>query len=613
MKRLLAMAAAAAVAGCGGSYTAPPEPDAAPAVESEEARTLASWVVTLGDNAADARNAAADELRKAGLAAGPWLFAGGVDADPERSAACRILLEEIRRQTWETAPPINERFAETLRGALKPGHRLRVFAWWWVALGSQLEDSRRVMSDPSPYFADPDSEVRRLAATLFVRLGHDIRKLANILDEALEDAVRSAGAFEAWEPVLASLAAAGFDEGELLEVRGKLKRFLDRIQSSGQPIPWWDIRAFFRRAGPGAEPLLASAILYEPHGELRRLAAISYGAGTQVKGELERAYGAKPDEDLAIALGNAGSPAGLKDLAALLEKSPLNSRDRWAAALALERGTGKWFGDATDGEDANVAVTRWSSLAEGQDPGAPFTFSCKDGGAALVRTPSGLEWVVGIGPISRNMITREEPAWAVFRAPSWGESSADLDLQLAWRLNRDRFLLFADLLAGGKEKCEVRSARMIRRAVQAARGGDPLAESDIFAPARTPEERQLARAVLGNASSSDANLASALRNLADGDDADIAAIASFLGTKTNAALRRAGYLSLWQRDSEASLLALARFAGDEDTKMDYQGIPDSAAPLLLRIRFRDLGVERLDAAGRDPKNWEELIREALKK
>ncbi|KAF0243924.1 MAG: hypothetical protein FD180_2953 [Planctomycetota bacterium] len=613
MKRLFAVMAVAALAGCSGTYNAPPEPDEAPAPGEAEARTLAGWVVTLGDNDAEARNAAADELRKAGLAAGPWLFAGGVDADPERSAACRILMEELRRKVWEAAPPIDDNFAMALRAELKAGQPLRVFAWWWVALGSRLEDSRHIIADPTPYLSDRDGDVRRFAAILLVRLGHDIRKLTEILDEALADAVRSPGAFEQWEPVLASLAAAGFDEGQLLEVRGKLKRFLQRLENSGDPVPWWGIRAFFRRAGPGAEPLLASAILYEPPGELRRLAAISYGAGTQVRGELERAYGAKPDTDLAIALGNAGSPAGIKELATLLENSAPGSRDRWAASLALERGTLKWFGDAAEGDNTEAAVARWSGYADGRDTGAMSSFSCADGGAALVRSVSGLRWTVGVGPISKNMITRDEPGWAVFDAPAWDESCADMDLMLAWRLDRDRFLFSANGIAGGGERCDERAERMVQRAFVAARGGNPFGDAGgIKVPPVTEEALRAARAAVKNPATSELARCAALRRLSSGGDQDAGAIDNFLETKPSATLRRAAYLSLWQMDTEASLLALARRAGDTETKMDYQGIPDSAAPLLLRIRFRELGIERTDAAETDPVKWEALIREALK-
>jgi hypothetical protein len=602
VKRLLALAVVAALAGCSGNYKAPPDPDRLSPLKESQVRTLQGWVVTLGDDDAEARNAAAEEIRRYELDAGEWLFEGAVDADPERAAASRILLLELRRKTWEAAPRISDRFAEMLRAALKPGHEMRVHAWWWVALGSYLEDSRRVMPDPFPYLTDPDADVRRFAAILYVRLDHDVRKLSEILAESLEDAVRSPGTFAQWEPVFASLAAAGFDEAELIEVRRKLNLFLDRLQASGQAVPWWEIRAFFHRAGPGAEPLLASTLLHEPPGQLRRLAAISYGVGTQVKSELERAYGAKPNEDLAIALGNPGSAVGVKDLSAILEKTAPGTPDRWVATLALERGTGKWLDNAAGGDEANVAAARWSALADGRDPGALVSFLCEDGGAALLRSPSGLEWVVGLGPISRNMITREEPAWAVFRAPAWGESCADLDLALAWRLDGDRFLMLANLLAGGTEKCEARAERMMERARAAAR-----------VEPRTAEDRRRARAALGAESTSDAARATAIRELADGGDEDMAAIAAFLATGTNAQLRCVAYLTLWQRNSETSLLFLAQSAYDTTTKLDHQGIADSAAPLLLRMRFRDLGTDRLDAAGTDPLKWDALVREALKK
>lgn len=610
MKRFFAMAALAALTGCsGGSYSAPPEPDEAPALAAAEIEPLAKWIITLGDNTAEAREAAAEEIRKYGMAAGPMLFEGAVSDDAERAAASRMLLDEFRRKEWETAPPVDDAFAATLRGALKPGHPARVQAWWWTALGSCLEDSRRIIADPSPYFADPNADVRRYAAILYVRLGHEVRKLAEILDSALEDALRAPGAFKEWAPVLASLAAAGFNEGELLEVREKLQRFIDRLEASGEPLPWWDIRAFFRRAGPGTEPLLASILLYERPGTLRRLAALSYGLGRQVRSELERAYGAKPDDDLAIALGNAGLPTGAKDLQALLKNSAAGSRDRWAAALALEYGTGLWFGDATTAEDA---AARWASWLPGSEKHGEISFRCNEGGACLIRTASGWRWHLGIGPISANRITREEPTWAVFEAECWDRSCADVDLTLAWRLNREAWLLSANLIAGGTDTCDERAEGLLRRSHVASLGGDPLQDPGTAKSPPVPANADNdARAAQFDLATPDARRAAAIRRLASGGDEGAAAIAVFLDTKPGPSLRRAAYLTLWQIDSQASLLALARFAGDTDTKMDYQGIPDSAAPLLLRLRFRSLGVERLDAAGTDPAKWEALVREAL--
>ncbi len=612
MKRLFALAAIAALSGCSsGSYSAPPEPDEAPPLAAGEIEPLAKWIITLGDNTPEAREAAAEEIRKYGLAAGPMLFEGAVSEDAERAAASRELLDEFRRHDWETAPPVDDAFAATLREALKPGHPARVWAWWWTALGSRIEDSRRIVADPSPYFADPNADVRRYAAILYVRLGHEVRKLAEILDSALEDALRAPGAFKEWEPVLASLAAAGFNEGELLEVREKLRRFVDRLEAFGEPLPWWDIRAFFRRAGPGTEPLLASILLYERPGTLRRLAAISYGLGRQVRSELQRAYGAKPDDDLAIALGNAGLPSGAKNLQELLKNTTAGSRDRWAAALALEYGTGLWFGDAANEADA---AARWASWIPGSEKRWEISFRCNEGGVFLDHMESGWRWQLGIGPISRNMISREEPAWAVFEAECWGRSCADVDLALAWRLNRDTWLLFANGIAGGTDTCDERAERLLRRAITAAHGGDPLQDPDTTkTPPIQPDAIKAAHATLLDPATSDAAKAAAIRRLTSGGDQGATAVAALLDTKPNPGLRRAAYLTLWQIDSEAALLALARFAGDTETKMDYQGIPDSAAPLLLRIRFRSLGVERLDAAGTDPAKWEALVREALKK
>lgn len=613
MKRFLALAGLIALAGCSsGSYSAPPEPDDAPALAPAEVEPLARWIITLGDNTPEARAAAAEEIRKYGLAAGPMLFEAALSEDMDRAGASRKLLDEFRQQVWETAPPVDEEFAATLRATLEPGQPLRVWAWWWVALGTRLEDSRRVIGNPERFFADSNADVRRYAAILYVRLGHDVRKLAEILDSTLEDALRGHAAFREWEPVLASLAAAGFNEGELLEVREKLRRLVERLEASGEPLPWWDIRAFFRKAGPGAEPILASILLYERPGTLRRLAAISYGPGRQVRAELERAYGAKPDDDLAIALGNAGSATGVKRLREMLKLTVPGSSDRWAASLALERGTGLWFGNAADGNDTGRAIRAWDEWVPGKETGRTFSFSCEDGGAILARTPAGLRWLVGVGPISRNMISREEPAWAVFEAESWDPSCADDDLALAWRLDRDKFLLLAGLLAGGTDNCEERAGRMVRRAQIAARGGDPRVDPDTASVPAAAPALQSARATLADPAASDAEKAAAIRRVASSGNEGAQVIAGVLEGKPSTAIRRAAYLTLWQIDTETALLALARCAGDTETRMNYQGTPDSAALLLLRIRCRGLGYDRLDAAGTDPAKWEALVREAAK-
>ncbi|MCE9581601.1 MAG: hypothetical protein K8T20_03690 [Planctomycetes bacterium] len=607
MKRILMLLA---VAGCSHNYSAPPEPSKAPAPAVDEAALYGDWMMSLGASDSDARTYAIDEFRKAGLDAGPWLFAGGTDPNSQRAAACRQILDEFRQEEWRAAPPIGEEFGRTLLRSLAPGQPLRVHAWWWLALACRSDDARRLMPDPSLALTDEDTDVRRYSAIVYVRIGNDVRKLPAYLEEVLTGELRAPGTFKDWKSVDASLAAAGFGEEELLETRVKLRKLLLQVRNDGDETAWWTIREFFRRLGPGTEPLLVSCLLYEPEGDLRRMAAISYAGRGQVKDELERARAAKPNDDLAVALGNAGSAKGLKDLVALLEKSAPGSRDRWAASLALERGTGKWFGNAAAGEDAVESALRWRALADNAGPNTRVAFSCDDGGAMLWRGPANLSWQIGCGPLSKDGSLKNGPAWAVFAAPAWDESCADTDLLLAWRLYGARFVQQSAVP-------DEQAARLIARAAATAAGGRPemIDLTAATAAVRTRHSGTLPanRSTLSDSRATENARAAALRCLSTGTDEDAAAIAAFLDTKPSVLLRRAAYLSLFQLDSETSLLALAGHAGDSETKIAVGETEDSAAVLLLRVRFAALGADRLAEAGTDAGKWEALVHEALKK
>jgi hypothetical protein len=618
--RLLALAALAALvlAGCASYYEAPPEPEPVAAPSDAFGRLVADWIVTLGASDPEARKYAAEKLVASGPAAGPWLFAGAEDADAERAAACRQALEDMRCREWEQTPPMDEEFARHLKRCVDPGHPLRVFAWWWIARVALQADSRRVVADAAPALRDPDPEVRRYAAILHIRHGHDVRKLVDILPDAFEEALKSPGEFAAWEDVLASLAASTFDDEETAEVRRHLREFLARVESRSA-VPWWEVRLFFRKVGPPAEPLLVSILLDEPPGTLRRLAAFSYGFGTAHVKALEERWKSAPDDDLAIALGNTGRPAGARRLVDLLSAGDAGSLARWAAALALERATGKWLGDCEEPESAEVVNERWMAALDGRLAAVPLSLRCADGGAMLVQAEEGWGFHVATGPVSRKTITSVGPDWIVFKSSCGATSTAAAELLADWRLRSDWFDLGAlMMLADDKEETQKRMERMVARAACAAAGvqAEPpatAAEAAAAIRAATVAERAADRAALADRASDDDARALALRRLAFGSDEDAAALAAWLDTKPAARLRTSAYLTLWQMDTETSLLALASRAADREATLSFGGGDVPAAAFLLYQRAFGITETALKEEHFDPAKCEETVRQLFRR
>lgn len=612
MNRLAAIALAAALAGCSSRYELPEDPEPGPAASQEQNQEIARLVATLGAEDPKARADASARLEEHGLAAVPWLFAGAEDTDPERAQASREVLGRFRKKTWEISPPTDEEFVARLQRSVKPGHPLRVFAFWWVARIASVEEARRTIPDPAPWLKDEDPEVRRYAAVLHIRFGMDVRRLADVLPDALEQILRSRGKLEEWEEVLISFCAATFEEAELVKVRMDLRDFVEKARRHDESLAWWEVRAFFRRAGPAAEPLLRDILLNEEPGELRRLAAVSYGPGARTA-PLLAAWKAGPNDDLAIALGNSGRAEPAPDLLRLLSASKPGAMDRWAAELALERATGKWLGDASDETDA--AVARWRAAIEGGSKNIHLSLACEDGGAFLATEGGDGVWQVGVGPLDQNRIVRIVPGWAVFHAQALDPSTAAADLLAAWRLNNSAYLLLLDFMAMGDESARPRAERMIARALAAAAGTPP--EPTLEATVAVIRDIRDAlnkrdRVLLTDASAPEVERRLAARRLAFGGPEDAAAVASFAASNPSPEARASAYLTLFQIGDETAFLALAAHAADQEAKIVYGGFPDSAACLLLRIRFiEERGLEECDANGFDPEKWARTVRAAF--
>ncbi|MBI2922176.1 MAG: hypothetical protein HYY18_14080 [Planctomycetes bacterium] len=614
MNRLAAIALAAALAGCRSSYELPEEPEPGPAASPEENQEIVQLVATLGAEDPKARTGASARLEEIGLAAVPWLFAGAEDSDPERAQASREVLARFRRKSWETTPPTDEEFVVRLQRSVRTGHSLRVFAFWWVARIARVEEARRTIPDPGVWLRDDDPEVRRYAAVLHIRFGMDVRRLADLLPDALEQILRSRGELEEWEEVLISLCAATFEEAELVKVRMDLRDFVRKARSADESLAWWEVRSFFRRAGPAAEPLLRDILLNEEPGDLRRLAAVSYGPGSRTA-PLLAAWKTGPNDDLAIALGNSGRPEPAPELVRLLAASKPDSLDRWAAELALERATGKWLGDASDKTDA--AAARWRAAVEGGSKNIHLSIACDDGGAFLATEGGESLWEVGVGPLDQNRIVRIVPGWAVFHAPALDPSTAAADLLAAWRLNNSAYLLLLDFMAMGSESARPRAERMIARALAAAAGTQPgptlEATVEVIREVRDPLNKR-DRGLLADSSAPEEERRLAARRLAFGGAEDASALAAFAASKPSPASRAAAYLTLFQIGDETAFLALAANAADQEAKIMYGGFPDSAACLLLRVRFiEERGLEECDANERDPEKWARTVRAAFAK